>query len=365
MLKDRKPLPSRLPFLDWTRGFAAVVMLQGHAFHAFARRDLRDGSAYNLSQFVGGMPPAIFLFLTGITFAFLMESKARKGATAWLRVLAALRRSAYLFGIAFLFRLQLWTFALGESPWSDLFIVDILNSMGFAMLVMSPMAVFTARDRARLGIVLGALIAAAAPVISQLDWNGVHPFLRYYLVPDPRYFGFFPWAAFLAFGLSAGSILRLTSADQLSKVVQWGAMAGIVLIAGGQYFSGIPYSLYERSEFWVNSPGLVSIKLGVVLLISAFAYLWMQSYPPQKWSWVAQLGTTSLIVYWVHVELVYGRWLYAWRENLSVAETTAAAVGLIALMLALSLVQTRLKGRGFGLRMPWQPRPLPESAAGD
>ena len=45
-------------------------MLQGHAFHSFLKPDLRGGAAYMFSQFFGGMPPAIFLFLTGVTLAY-------------------------------------------------------------------------------------------------------------------------------------------------------------------------------------------------------------------------------------------------------------------------------------------------------
>ena len=59
----------RLEYLDWVRGLGAVIMLQGHAFHSFLKPDLRAGGAYVMSQFVGGMPPAIFLFLTGVTLA--------------------------------------------------------------------------------------------------------------------------------------------------------------------------------------------------------------------------------------------------------------------------------------------------------
>ena len=75
----------RLAFIDWTRGLAALVMLQGHTFHSFTRNDLRTGGPYMLSQFVGGLPPAMFLFLTGITFAFLMDSQDRKGLVGWQR----------------------------------------------------------------------------------------------------------------------------------------------------------------------------------------------------------------------------------------------------------------------------------------
>ena len=72
-------------------------MLQGHVFHSFLRTDLREGGPYVFSQFVGGMPPAIFLFLTGVTLAFLMHSGERKGLSGAARVWTATRRAGYLF----------------------------------------------------------------------------------------------------------------------------------------------------------------------------------------------------------------------------------------------------------------------------
>ena len=51
----------------------------------------------------------------------------------------ALKRSRYLFLLAFLFRFQLWLFAWPQSPWA-LLKVDILNCMGLTMLELSPLA---------------------------------------------------------------------------------------------------------------------------------------------------------------------------------------------------------------------------------
>src|SRR5690242_7628121 len=109
-LSKKSMSASRLAFLDWARGFGALIMLQGHTFHSLMRQDLRTSSAYILSDFLGGFPSAIFLFLTGITLAFLMDSRERQGVAATGRVLASLRRAAYILGLAFLFRLQLWMF---------------------------------------------------------------------------------------------------------------------------------------------------------------------------------------------------------------------------------------------------------------
>ena len=110
---------NRLTYLDWLRGVGGIIMLQGHAFHSFLKPDLRGGAAYMFSQFFGGMPPAIFLFLTGVTLAFLMYSFERKGVAGRRRITGTLRRAGYLFGIAMLLRVQLWLFSW-PSPWTNL-----------------------------------------------------------------------------------------------------------------------------------------------------------------------------------------------------------------------------------------------------
>lgn len=336
-----KTSPSRLGYLDWLRGLAAVVMLQGHVFHSFTGKELREGSVYTLSQFVGGMPPAVFLFLTGVTLAFLMNSSERKGLPTGERILVALRRAGFLFGLAYMFRFQLWLFGWPGSPWTDLLKVDILNCMGLGLAIMSLMAAFTTVDRVRLCAALGVAIAAVSPLVSQLDWNGVPTWIRAYLVPDYNYFSLFPWAAFLAFGVSAGSLLRLLRPDSLERTFQWGAIFGFALILAARYAADIPYSIYAKSDFWLDSPAQIFVKLGVILVLLAVAYVWDSYVINEKWNWLQQLGTTSLLVYWVHIELVYGRWFWAWKENLSLAQTFAMAVFVIGLMLLLSVVRTR------------------------
>src|SRR3954451_23720637 len=130
---------ARLRYLDWTRGVAALIMLQGHVFHSFTRSDLRGGGPYVLSQFLGGLAPAVFLFLTGVTMAFRMDSDERRGLAPWARVLSALRRSGYLLLLAFLVRFQMWLFSLPGNPPSAMLKVDVLNCMALTGALMSLM----------------------------------------------------------------------------------------------------------------------------------------------------------------------------------------------------------------------------------
>jgi uncharacterized membrane protein len=338
-----KPPSQRLLYLDWVRGIAAVTMLQGHVFHSFLRNDLRPGGPYLMSQFAGGMPPAVFLFLLGVTFSFLMDSQERKGVGSGGRVLAALRRSGYLFAAAFAFRLQLWIVSFDKSPWTDIFRVDILNCMGLALLVLSAMAVFKTVERIRLCAILGVAIAAASPFITNLDWSGAPALVRNYIVPDHAFFGFFPWASFVAFGMSFGAILRRLKPEDVMPAMQWLGWGGLAVAFAAYTLSNMSLSIYANSDFWLDSPALIFIKLGAVLMLVVFAYLWSLQSTPQDWSWIRQFGVTSLLVYWVHIELVYGRTLGFMKENLTIGQTLLAAFGVTVLMLGLSLLRTNWK----------------------
>lgn len=280
--------------------------------------------------------------------------------------MAAFRRSGYLFGLAFAFRLQLWIFGWPKSPWTDLFRVDILNAMGFAIAVMSLMALFRTAERARLSAAVGLGIAFASPLISQIDWSWAPAIARNYVVPDYNFFGFFPWAAYLAFGVSAGSIIRMVPKEATERVMQWAALLGGALIFGCQYVANLPFSVYAQSDFWLNSPAQVLIKQGVTLVLTAFAFLWARYAATGGWSWVRQFGTTSLLVYWVHVELIYGRWLWFLKGSLTVTQTLVAAGAVILLMLAISTAKTKRYRLGslrpsFG----WMFAPKPERVPGD
>jgi uncharacterized membrane protein len=356
----------RLSYLDWVRGLGALIMLQGHVFDSFLRNDLRGGGAFIYSQFVGGMPPAIFLFLTGVTLAFLMDSTQRKGMAPFERVFTAFRRSGYLFALAFAFRLQMFFFGW-PAQWKDLFKVDILNCMGFAIAAMSVMALFRTVERVKYCAALGVAIAALSPVVTAIDWQWMPALVRGYIVPDYHAFSFFPWAAYLVFGMSAGSLIRVMPPEATERAMQWAALAGGAVILACQYCSGLPYSIYTKSEYWLNSPAQVLTKLGVVLLMIAFAFLWTRyGSREDRWSWLRQFGTTSLLVYWVHIELVYGRWLWFWKSGLNVGQTVAAAIGVILLMLAISTAKTYRYRIGAWLQeMGWQIGPSTESASGD
>jgi len=197
--------------------------------------------------------------------------------------------------------------------------------------------------RVRWAVLAGTVIAALSPVITALNLSAIPGPVRDYLEPSAAMFSIFPWGAFLAFGIGVGSLIPLVERGGWNRVMQWSALLGFGLVFGGRYFADLPFSVYAQSEFWLNSPALVACKLGIALLLGAFVYLWCEYLAAGNWSWVRQLGTTSLLVYWVHVDLEYGPWFAKYRQDLSVPQVLGSAALMIACMLGLSVAWTKVR----------------------
>ena len=322
------------------RGLAVVIMIQCHTFNSFTRLDLRDGGPYIFSQFVGGMAAPLFLFMAGMTLAFQMDSLERKHLHPLRRWITSLRRAGYIMAIAMLFRLSNFIASLPNATLKDLLKVDILNCMAVAMALFSFVAMADFPGRARYAA-LGALaVAALSPVMANLPWQEAPVLLRDYLVPDTGglrgRFPFFPCASYVGFGLAAGTVVKRTAEERFERLMQWSVLIGFGMTFVAQYLSNIPYSIYAKSEFWTNSPTLILIRVGISLLIMSASYLWTEYCAALRWSWMEILGKNSLLVYWVHVMLVYGTPLQPFKRKLGIFQALLMTLAVTGAMVVLS-----------------------------
>lgn len=342
------------------RGLAVLVMIQCHTFNSFARLDVRQGGPYVLSQFIGGMAAPLFLFMAGMTFGFQMESLERREPNRWRRYLAALKRAGYIMAIAFAFRMSNWVASLPRPDWQEIFKVDILNSMALAMAAFAAIALLDGKDRVRYSIAGALAIASLAPVIEGLNWSGVPKILQDYLAAGETRgrFPFFPCASYVGFGLAAGAIVRRTAVEALDRLMQWGAILGMAVIFTAHYFANIPSSIYAVDDFWRSGPSLIFIRVGIALALLSAAYLWTAYLAAPRWSWMQALGKTSLLVYWVHIMLVYGNIMKPVKRTLTIPETALAVVIVVALMIALAAARLAWKERSR--RMASSPKRTPE-----
>ena len=355
------------------RGLACVLMFQTHCYDSWLGGSARDTSFIRWSQLGGTLPAPLFLFLAGISFALVTDKMRRKGTAPNQIAAATIRRGAEIFGLGLLFRVQ--EFVLGQpwAPCTDLLRVDILNTIGLSMMLMG-VACRLARTRAgNIAIAAGAAlgIALATPPLwttwrpRWLPWylesyvNGVH----IYNVPQPWLFPIFPWAAFAFAGLAIGFMLFSEwGAKNSARAAAVFGLGGAGLFFISSWFDESPIHLYAVYDYWHSNPDFFLARVGVLLLILLGTYVWCRWGLGQAgFSPLIQIGQTSLLVYWVHIEFVYGRFSILTKRAQTIPMATLGLTIIFVAMVLLSLARTRFKGRGAEI-LAWLRR-MPRAAA--
>jgi len=352
----------RLAYIDWMRGLACVLMFQTHCYDSWLSPEARKTTLFMWSQLGGTLPAPLFLFLAGVSFALVTDKLRQKGRPGNVIARTTILRGAEILGLGLLFRLQEYVIAWGWAPWSDLLRVDILNTIGISMMLMGVMcAVLSLGPASRqvFGLAAGAaalLISLLTPLFwttwrpRWLPWpiesyiDGVHNLGQ----PQSWLFPIFPWSAFAFAGLAVGFLLVSDWARQREAAVfaSVGAV-GVGLICLARWMDARPVQIYSAYDFWHTSPNFFLIRVGLLLAILSVTYAWCR-WGAGQWAFspLIQLGQTSLLVYWVHIEFVYGRLSIVPKHGASIRTASSGLLVIFLGMLALSILRTRWKERG-------------------
>jgi uncharacterized membrane protein len=302
--------PGRRTYLDVLRGMAVLIMIEAHVIDSWTRVADRRSRAFGESLILGGFGAPLFLFLAGIAVAMSAGSKARRTGDTRGAVRAVQRRGLEIFLLAFVFRFQ--SFVLSHSPAWALLKVDILNVMGPSIVLAATLwGLFrTARARIIAFAVATVAIVWVTPIIRNADGLAVlSDWLEGYLRPIPNLTNFtlFPWMAFLTSGALVGVILDAARSPEADRRVNVGfGLAGLAIAFAAYKASFLP-ALWVRSSFWTTSFSFFFIRLGLIIAALGLAWLWEQRPTAgRRWSPLRLLGRSSLFIYWIHVELVYG-----------------------------------------------------------
>lgn len=353
----------RLAYIDWVRGLACVIMFQAHCYDSWLTPEARHSALYAWSQLFATLPAPLFLFLAGISFALVTEKLREQGIARNTIARQTILRGAEIFALGLLFRLQEYLLGYKVSPWTDLLRVDVLNIIGFSMMLMGLICWICSADtpeNSRKISLTGALIAAVAFSVSTpllwttlrprfLPWpaesyiNGVHTFDQ----PQPWLFPLFPWAAFAFAGLAIGFFIFSPFAKKSeSRALALVAAAGVLASLASILFDISPVRLYPVYDYWHTSPNFFLMRCGILLVILFLAYAWCRwGFATRGFSPLIQLGKTSLLVYWVHIEFVYGGLSIMPKRQCSPAKATLGLIIIFLAMLVLSILRTTGKNR--------------------
>jgi uncharacterized membrane protein len=341
--------PRRREYLDWLRGIAVLLMIDAHLVDSWTRFPDRDTRAFDVAMIVGGAGTTLFLFLAGVSVALSAGSKLRRTGNVDAAARAVALRGLEIFALAFLFRLQ--AFFLGWSHrWLDLLKVDILNVMGPSIAAAALLWRLGSSTRSR--AVIFAIGTAATSFLAPMIWTvppGWLPQPLYaYIVPVQGLsnFVFLPWTALVFAGASVGVFVdaALTSETdaRTHRRLAWGG----ALVSVGAFVSSYFPTAFAGSDFWTTSPAYLFLRSGLTTLAIAGSHWWVKSWGVRAhWSPLAQLGRTSLFIYWIHVELVYGLISRPWHRALTLFQTFISYAIFCVLMLACSIAKERIARR--------------------
>jgi uncharacterized membrane protein len=337
----------RIESVDWLRGLAVVLMIQTHLYDSWCNAAAKATEAYAWSRYLGGIPSRLFLLLVGVSMAIKYEAQIARGVDRREMVRGAAKRGLEIVALAYLFRLQEYVLG-GFYDWRDIFRVDILNCIGASMFL----AAFIAAPRRGRPTIVGCL-AAAAVCIALGPVLGPHHFPDWLPRPLTSYLGgerpmswfpIFPWLGWALIGVPLGHYWVRAGATQrrqarafvITAVVGVAMAWAVVLIRRYD-----PHIIRYPSEMVQQmGPGTFFYRLGTIGPMALLAYL-VTRLSGARFSVIQQLGKTSLLVYWVHVELVYGHLFGRLHHKLSMAQATVGFVLMTAAMLALSVLRTK------------------------
>jgi len=161
---------------------------------------------------------------------------------------------------------------------------------------------------------VAGLLVFLTPILYPLHL-GLPSLLQSYLngAGHPEYFSIIPWIAFPICGMTFGYLLlEARERDAEHRFFQTVAVAGILAYAIGMFMSLFPILQYGFFDYSLTSPHFFFIRLGLLLLILYGAYRWSQRLTADHWSPLKAFGQASLVVYWIHIEVVYGRLAFNW-----------------------------------------------------
>lgn len=402
--KKKSADASRLGFVDDTRGVAVVLMIFWHTVDAWLNPALKEGLRFQLMRSTGGLAAPMFVFLAGAGAALKFAADAERGKPRSGTIRELTCRGLEVVVAGYSLRVFLWIvdggaltniglipayvplaaglatlyvalgriasraangtrlLAIGAVLWGigwwltallrpeqlmRLQRVDVLQAIGASLVIIAwTEPLFRYVKRPYIGLLLGLAVTSVSGFVERSLPGVLPPGAAAYLGRWDGELGtlmarfpLFPWLGYALCGTTIGMIwLRGVRAGRTTATVVTLACVGAVV--GFLTRDGSPWAFAFIEEFPELSRTVRSLqKLGFGLALSGLSYVITQRlgrFP------LRTLGVTSLFVYWVHIELVYGLIARPLKQALGFTEWAVAFVLLTLFMAAAAEARVRV-----------------------
>jgi len=333
-------------------------MIETHVVNALLLPELRDQPFFAVLTFVNGLVAPSFLFCAGFALAISLSRK-------WEQFTAPTKPfQKYVVRLLFIlvvgYALHIPKFSLrqmmaldDESAWVGFFQADILHVISLTLLglVLLVMIVRTQKPFLAVSACVALALVGTAPFLRGMDLSNLPIWIRPYLTTQFKsQFPLFPWSSFLIGGMLVGWwYLESRRRDRVSNMVRSLALGAWLVVVLALIVEATPITVYPAHNFWNASPEFFFVRFGIISLICAGLWLYEKYSPPSGKSVIAIFGQESLLVYVVHLLIVYGHtfeWSFirVFGKTLNYMECLSLFAGLTLAMFVLASVWHRIKG---------------------
>lgn len=307
---------NRLPSLDFARIFAMLMMIAGHTFFSLINPDAISTHTFpwNWWEFTRGATAPIFLTVSGVAQVFANkrnEFGKIKSETKHKRIKTALT----LLGIGYLFSFpadKIYDIPFIEHQYLQGFLsVNILQLFAVVLLGVLLLFVLTKNDKQlfRSSLTIAILISILTPLTQLVNWFDILPFpiASYLDYRNGSYFGIFPFASFVFYGIAFGVMIKgINPAERLNWIIKRSFYSTPVFLLIGIALYNLEFDLIQQTPIpYKASLGLIFVRYSIVALVFAITGLITKALPRFN-SIFTFFGQKALYVYILHIFILYG-----------------------------------------------------------
>lgn len=346
--------PARLVAADIVRLFAMVLMVQGHTLDVLLTPDCQFTSWYNFWLFCRGFTAPMFMALSGFSFALATVGHWKDHLQFGPMVAKRLRRFAFFVVLGYSMRIPVHSLRdlrwAGPDAWQSFLQIDVLQTIGFSLIALQ-LLVLVLRTPRRFAIFTG-MLALIVVFTAPLAWNGpslnaLPLALKSALIGTTgSLFPLIPWSGYIFLGAALGT-MYVTVGQSSPSLLRKAIPFGVLLLVAGIRLERVSLHLYGQANFWLNSPHLFIARIGFVTALLGLAGF-VERFLPVSPRTVRSLAEESLLVYFVHVVLLYGsRWNPGIKQyighSMAFAHAYLLVIALVTVMLMMAFYWNHAK----------------------
>ncbi len=339
----------RFIFVDLLRGWALLVMVEVHIFNVFLIPAMKETSWFKALNFVNGLVAPSFLFISGFAFVLSTRGKTedlRKFDFAFWKKLGRIFLiiiAGYSLHLPILSLRRLMHF-YSHDVLINFYNVDILECIGFGLLFLFLTRLLFKTDKAYNNFILVSTVAVIlfSPFAWQIDFSKfmIIPLANYFNSMNGSFFPLFPWLGFLL----AGAVVCKYYLEAREKNKEKNFIIAIMIIGISLALMGhLLLTIVFEFPYQIVRPHPIFFfqRLGYVLFLLSLCWYYAE-IRQTKTSFVLDVGRESLLIYWLHLQIIYRR---LWNDQsfasvlggkFGIPECILATIILAAVMIAIA-----------------------------